>query len=261
MPHKRVIIKKRKKGSIVMTKSVKTKLVAILMAVVCLFSAFVVMASAADVFEVEAKNGVYVFTAPSGAAEHFAIARKGVQFEVAKYAGDWGYVKGLATTTGAKTGWVYLPYCKELVLPGEFEDGYYTVTAAKAYVYKYATAYGQKIATLKKGDIVAVDAIGGDWGYVSFTNNGKTVKGYVYLRQFKAFKEYKFAQPGLYVAMKAVNIYRANSANSLKYGTLKKGTQFTVTAVAGDWGRIKVKYHGQIIPAYVYMPYCAEVIG
>ena len=245
-----------------MTKSVKTKLVAILMAVICLFSASVVMANAAgapDVYEVAAKNGVYVFTAPSGAADHFAIARKGVQFEVAAYAGDWGYVKNIATTTGAKTGWVYLPYCAQLQLPGTFTDGYYTVTAAKAYVYKYATAYGQKIAALKKGDIVAVEAIGGDWGYVSYISSGKTIKGYVYLRQFKAFAEYQFAQPGLYVAMKAVNIYRAASANSLKYGTLKKGTQFTVTAVSGDWGKIKVKYHGQIIPAYVYLPYCAVV--
>ncbi len=244
-----------------MTKSVKTKLVAILMAVICLFSAFVVMTNAAgEVYEVAAKNGVYVFTAPSGAAPHFAIARKGVQFEVTSYSGDWAYVKGLQTTTGAKSGWVYLPYCEELQMPGTFTKGYYTVTAAKAYVYKYATAYGQKIASLKKGDIVSVQPVGGDWGYVSYTANGKVINGYVYLRQFAAFAEYQFAQPGLYVAMKAVNIYRANSANSLKYGTLKKGTQFTVFAVAGDWGKIKVKYHGQVIPAYVYMPYCAAVL-
>lgn len=246
-----------------MTNNVKTKLVAILMAVVCLFSAFVVMANAADagdVYEVAAKNGVYVFTAPSAAADHFAIARKGVQFELAAVNGDWAYVKKLATTTGAKNGWVYLPYCTELQMPGTFKDGYYTVAAAKAYVYKYATAYGQKIAALKKGDIVSVKAVGGDWGYVSYTSAGKTVKGYVYLRQFAAFSEYQFAEPGLYVAMKAVNIYRANSANSLKYGTLKKGTQFTVNAVIGDWGKIKVKYHGQIIPAYVYLPYCSAIV-
>lgn len=247
-----------------MTKSVKTKLVAILMAVVCLFSAFVVTASAAykpGVYEVTAKNGVYVFTAPSGKADHFAIARKGVQFEVIKTNGDWGYVKGLATTTGAKTGWVYLPYCEAFQMPGDYDDGYYTVTAAKAYVYKYATAYGQKIAALKKGDIVAVTFIGGDWGYVSYISGSKRISGYVYLRQFEAFDEYAGFEPGLYVAVKAVNIYRAASANSLKYGTLKKGTQFTVTAVSNDWGKIKVKYHGQIIPAYVYLPYCAEVIG
>jgi hypothetical protein len=243
-----------------MTKSVKTKIVAILMAVVCLFSAFVVMAGAVNpyqpgVYEVTAKNGVYVFAAPSGASDHFAIIRKGVQLDVMKVAGDWGLIN-----TGAIYGWIFLPYCEEFTMPGTYADGYYTVTAAKAYVYKVASAYGQKIVALKKGTTVFVTALGGDWGAVNFTSGGRRIQGFVYLRQFAFNDPIPVYDTGLYVANRAVNAYRQPSVNALKYGTLVKGTQFTVNAVSNDWGRITVNYRGNLIQAWVYLPYAAKVV-
>lgn len=93
------------------------RLICMLMAVILLATTFALPASAASYstgkYTVSHSKGVNV---RKGAGTSYAVqgaAERGVSFDVTKVSGEWGYTKSIKTTSGNKSGWVSLNYCKK----------------------------------------------------------------------------------------------------------------------------------------------------
>lgn len=154
------------------------KIISVALAIITIFSAFAITASAASystgTYKVTTSSGVNV---RSGAGTSYSIvgaASNGTSFTVSKTSGSWGYTNSIKCTNGVRSGWVSLDYCsKQGGSPSNSSRATYNDVFASVKGSGYSLSQGRssEASTFTKGTWVYV------WGWLHDAN-GNLYKSY-----------------------------------------------------------------------------------
>ena len=153
------------------------RIISIALVFITIFSTLAITANAASYstgpYTVTASNGVNI---RNGAGSNYArvgAASKGVTFTVSRVNGDWGYTSSIKSTTGTKSGWVCLTYCKYTGKNNNSSRSTYNDVFActKGSGCSLSEAKPYEATTFNKGTFIYV------WGYLHDVN-GNLYKTY-----------------------------------------------------------------------------------
>ena len=134
-----------------------------------------------------------------------------------------------------------------------------TITNCNSWVNvrEKASSSSKKLGTAKKGKVYKLLAVEGKWYKIQYTSSQVGYVFHTYVKTGSGSVPDPDPEPtpigkAYIVNVKtAVNVRKKASSNSTKLGTLKKGTEVTVTGTSGKWTQIS--YKGGI--AYVFSQY------
>lgn len=130
------------------------------------------------------------------------------------------------------------------------DTGSYFVTASSLRIRKEPTTKATTLGYLKKGTIITITRLNGDWGYVS---SGSSRKGWV------ALKYVSSDTPGVsenhIVTASSLNVRSRASTRGTRLDSLPRGSVVRITQTDGNWGRITYKKSGETRKGWVALDY------
>jgi len=180
--------------------------------------------------------------------------------------------KGTALTyVGNTDGWwkVYtesgrLGYVDRQYLTQESteKDGKYFVTASELRIRRSPKTSSGVLGTVKKGTIVTISQLNGDWGYLTA---GAKVQGWVSLTYLSHMND-ETASPSnkpkpstLYEVVPAkLNVRASGSVYASHIDTLRRGTDVYITKTDGDWVQVVYKVNGTLKNGWVSFAYLTQ---
>ena len=170
------------------------------------------------------------------------------------YVGNNGGWWKVYTSTGLK-GYVDRQY---LAPEPTEKTGNYFVTASALRIRKQPKLSSGILGTVKKGAIVTITTLNGDWGYLE---DGASVQGWVALQHVSKYNtvitEEKNTSGTKYfeVACNSLNVRASGSVDSTRIDTIRRGEDVIVGAIDGDWAKIAYKENGQVKYGWVSFYY------
>lgn len=159
-------------------------------------------------------------------------------------------------TASGKVGYVDRQY---LTQDTTEKQGNYFVTASSLRIRKAPKTSAGVLGTVKKGTIVTISGLNGDWGYLS---DGAGVQGWVALKYLSHYNNSLTSSAKtssvnkMYeVAASALNVRASGSTHARRLDTLRNGKDVYVLKVDGDWGRIAYKSSGKVKYGWVKLEY------
>lgn len=168
-------------------KKILTKTLSIVLVLATVFSMFAISANAASYttgrYAITPSNGLNVRPGPNSSSR-VGAASKGVEFNVTKINGNWGYTSSIKCTNGTKSGWVCLDYCKKIsnapasTPSSKYSTGNYMIGSKDgSNIRTNAGTNYSKVGASKYGTIFKVTQVKGNWGYapsIKCTNGTKS---------------------------------------------------------------------------------------
>ena len=217
-----------------------------------------------DLDRVDAKKAVLnagapVYQSPDTESAS-ATAPEGTRLYVIAQSGDWTMVEREGVVGYVRTGFLQMtdenwnpptavaaPEATQAAQSGGVTVKTYTaVTTGKVKLYKSASTKSKKLATLKKGVQVTVNATSGGWAYIEV--GGK--RGFCKLsglREGAAAEATATATPAATqkgtVSVEKLPVYKEAAADAAKLGTLKKGQTVNVVNWNSEWAYIELDGH------------------
>lgn len=173
---------------------------------------------------------------------------------VVTYVGNTAGWWKVYTNTGLK-GYVD----RQFLAPEPTEKtGNYFVTASALRIRKQPKLSSGVLGTVKKGTIVTITTLNGDWGYLA---GGADVQGWVALKYVSKNNSninsnISTAGSKYYeVDANALNVRARGSAYATRIDTLRRGEDVIVGKIDGDWAKIAYKENGRIKYGWVSFYY------
>ena len=170
--------------------------------------------------------------------------KKGTEVTYLDYHDGWWLVQ-LSPT---KAGYVDKKY---LTPASVSKTGKYFVTASELCIRKDPRTSGRLLGTVKKGTMVTITQLNGDWGYVS---GGAEVKGWVALKYVST--KNNVSSGGKYVVTASkLNVRSGASTSRERIDSVPYGAVVQVTQTNGDWGKISYTKNGAAKSGWVKLDY------
>ena len=213
-----------------------------------------------DVYtEYEVTGDINIRKEPSWSGEKVAVAKKGDILNVISIDGDWAKI-----SYNSSIYYVPANYLKLNETNGSVEDKppqdsnistiKYKVTE-DINIRKEPSWSGEKVAIAKKGDILNVISIDGDWAKISYNSSIYYVPAnYLKLNETNGSVEDKPPQDSnistiKYKVTEDINIRKEPSWSGEKVAIAKKGDILNVISINGDWGKISYNSSIYYVPA------------
>ncbi len=143
------------------------------------------------------------------------------------------------------------------------KNGNYFVTASSLNIRKAPKVSSGIRGTVKKGTIVTISKLNGDWGYLS---SGAEATGWVALQHLSHYNKTTTPDNKPTVSTKkmyevtanALNVRAGASAYSRKIDSIRYGEDVFILKVDGNWGRIVYKESGKYCYGWVSLDYLRQ---
>lgn len=153
------------------------KIISIALVMITVLGTISVTASAASystgIYVITPSNGLNVRPEPNSSSR-VGAASKGVQFEVTRISGNWGYTPSIKCTNGSRSGWVCLDYCSMVkkttsnTASATYPTGNYMIGSKDgSNIRTGAGTNYSKVGASKYGTVFRVSQVKGNWGYTS----------------------------------------------------------------------------------------------
>ena len=136
--------------------------------------------------------------------------------------------------------------------------GSYFVKATALRVRATPSTSSRVVGTVKKGTVVTISQLNGDWGYVS---GGASVRGWVALSYLSTSSvsagssSTNTSSRSYVVTASALNVRAGASASARRITSIKKGTVVTLSQTNGNWGYISYYKSGKLVTGWVSLSY------
>lgn len=226
-------------------------------------------------------SGLNVRTGPSTSASRLGVIRQGASVTILGKSGEWYKVQ--TTINGSSvTGFVFASY----ITPssgssgggsGSGSSGSETASASgKGTVNVYslnvrtgASTSASRITSIPQGTSVTITGVNGEWYKINV--DGSSVSGYVFAEYITKTSNSGGSSGGSggssnsetpadftgTVNVSSLNVRNAASMSGTRIGGITKGTKVTVTAISGEW--YKVKVNGSSLTGYVFAEYITKI--
>lgn len=240
-----------------------SRLFAAVLLVIALFAQTVPALAVSGSTSMASKGSRYVVTVNGlhcrkGPGTSYAIADKFSKGTVLTYYGRSGGWWKVAADDGTK-GYVDRQYLTPVATE---KQGNYFVTASSLRIRKAPKTSAGVVGTVKKGTIVTISKLNGDWGYLS----AGATQGWIALKYLSHYNSnvqsesavsvYSASNRTLYkVTADSLNVRASGSTRAHKIDSIRRGTSVFILKVDGEWGRIAYKKSGKIQYGWVNLDY------
>jgi len=172
--------------------------------------------------------------------------KKGTKVTYLDYDDGWWRVR----TSDGRVGYVDRKY---LTPSSAQKTGKYFVTASELRIRKEPNTSSTIAGSVRKGTMITISKLNGDWGYVS---SGAKVRGWVALKYISTTSPTTTNASGRYqVTAGTLNVRPSASTSRGRIDTLAYGTIVQVTQTSGNWGKVSYTKGGVAKSGWVSFDY------